>query len=476
MKMKNIFIYAILFYYTINIAYSDKITIEKIFDSTNIPLKYINGPTIQNISIKNGIIFNHLNPIMCDNYIMKSELSNINWTLFGRDTAGYELNNDGLRIDNGDSCRQPYYERIAIFEDPFTYIGITDDYLFKYDGKSLDYFLDSIPRPDNSYFGFNDISTFEDCSAIITGSSKIFITDNCGKSWQNITPDSIKFNFKGVKYKTFGNIKVIDKNKFRVTFKYYTYPTIDTEIINYTVLETNDAGKNWEQIAKLTSDVDGVKLYELYFVDSNNGWWCGGRYISPMKFSKLILNTTDGGHKWMIQLDTNNGEKSFEKIKFYDKNFGVAFSLASLYYTLNGGKDWKILKFKDYDSSYIKVNCVTFIDNKSFLIGTFMRGYIFKISISPSISVETVTEIETTIFPNPATDYLNIAFDSPKEGLGTIEIIDLLGIKVCSFETYINEGINSIKYSELDNLQTASYTIKVTINNEIVSIGKFIKQ
>ena len=62
------------------------------------------------------------------------------------------------------------------------------------------------------------------------------------------------------------------------------------------------------------------------------------------------------------------------------------------------------------------------------------------------------------------------------EGIGKIEIIDLIGKTVCSFENYINSGNNSIKYSELSTLPTATYTIKVTIDNEIVSIGKFIKQ
>ncbi len=83
---------------------------------------------------------------------------------------------------------------------------------------------------------------------------------------------------------------------------------------------------------------------------------------------------------------------------------------------------------------------------------------------------------KVNLFPNPANEYLNISFDSEKDGIGKIEIIDLLGKTFCSFENYINQGNNSIKYSELSTLPTATYTIKVTINNEIVSIGKFIKQ
>ena len=92
------------------------------------------------------------------------------------------------------------------------------------------------------------------------------------------------------------------------------------------------------------------------------------------------------------------------------------------------------------------------------------------------VSVDGFKIAPSNIFPNPANEYLNISFESTKEGTGKIEIIDLLGKTVCSFENYITSGNNSIKYSELSTLPTATYTIKVTMNNEIVSIGKFIKQ
>ena len=455
---------------------------ELIFDVNQLPLYILGGPSIEELSFHEGVLYNYFRPAVGDNYIYKTKISNINWTIFGRDTSIYKL------ADRGDGTfgriyskkKLAYWAGAFIFDQPLTYVTASSDLFYYFDGISIDPIVDSIPinNGDVSY-AYNSIKSIDNHSAVVAGNKVVFITKDTGKSWQDISPDPIQFNFKGAVYLTLSNLNIIDKSNFFLTMRYDSnqYTAFESNR-HYSILKTNNAGKSWENVITLDSLNNGYVMSDICFIDTNTGWWLGKRYPKPVEsISTIILHTTDGGKNWETQLDIKLTKSiGVGSIDFYDRNFGVAYLFGDLLYTYDGGKKWNYLNFKDYDTSYIRVNAFSFIDNKSFVIGTNTTGKVFKVTLDPTTSVDGFKIPQSNIFPNPANEYLNISFESTKEGIGKIEIIDLLGKTVCSFENYIIEGNNSIKYSELSTLPTATYTIKVTMNNEIVSIGKFIKQ
>ncbi len=227
---------------------------------------------------------------------------------------------------------------------------------------------------------------------------------------------------------------------------------------------TTDLGENW---IPMNNGLNKNSVLSLARIDSNlyAGTYEGGIYLS-----------TNKGENWTAINNGLNLKKSnrINSIAVYGKNILIGTNDGA-YLSTNYGFNWVPILI-GFESTFIK----TLVIPDNYIYATVNGSSVFRAKLSDIISsVDDNNYNEITkmnIFPNPATDYLNISFNSPKEGLGTIEIIDLLGKKACSFENYITSGNNSIKYSELDNLQTASYTVKVTINNQIVSIGKFIKR
>ncbi len=238
---------------------------------------------------------------------------------------------------------------------------------------------------------------------------------------------------------------------------------------NSTYFSNNSCNLNLNGIAidKDGNTYLGGSFSEYYNIDSLNNVKTNLPITTkgsfPFDWGQAPYNDKYGGFITML-------DKNFEKLEF-STTFGGSAYVTITDIELNAN-NYLYLGGYTYGNQSFPIT-----DNALFKDYYYHHSFLSVISNFKDLaSVDGFKIAPSNIFPNPATDYLNISFDSPKEGLGTIEIIDILGIKVCSFDNYINEGNNSIKYSELDNLQTASYTVKVTINNEIVSIGKFIKR
>lgn len=74
---------------------------------------------------------------------------------------------------------------------------------------------------------------------------------------------------------------------------------------------------------------------QVYFVDDQNGWACGGNNSNGHGF---LIKTTDGGVTWFNQvLPTLEWMRD---MKFLDALNGYACSSNHVYFTTNGGGTW----------------------------------------------------------------------------------------------------------------------------------------
>ena len=93
------------------------------------------------------------------------------------------------------------------------------------------------------------------------------------------------------------------------------------------------------------------------------------------------------------------------------------------------------------------------------------------------VNVEDYYSQSLKIIPNPFTNTTNISFDSKKPGLTTLEIYNLLGIKIKTIQLDTSPGINSIVWDGTDDtgerMVQGIYIFKLINSNDIKS-GKII--
>ncbi len=162
---------------------------------------------------------------------------------------------------------------------------------------------------------------------VMAGTEKIIIfTSDGGKNW-----DSLKFD-------NFTNFKYLND------FIFFNEQTSIIATEKGTILKTTDSGKNWVEISTGVN----TNLYELYFIDDNNGWLGG--------LKGVMLRTTDGGATWhQITSPSNNDIVS---IYFLNENEGFVSVMirdgsnysGEIYYTNDGGMTWQ---FQHKETDYI---------------------------------------------------------------------------------------------------------------------------
>ena len=95
-----------------------------------------------------------------------------------------------------------------------------------------------------------------------------------------------------------------------------------------------------------------INLYDVYFVDENNGWIVGD--------SSIILHTINGGEDWIEQISTVDSVM-FEKIFFANRQDGhIVGWEGTILYTKDGGETWVKseigLNFPILDLSFINAD------------------------------------------------------------------------------------------------------------------------
>lgn len=77
------------------------------------------------------------------------------------------------------------------------------------------------------------------------------------------------------------------------------------------------------------------------------------------------------------------------------------------------------------------------------------------------------------IFPNPTSDYINIAFNSGENGSGLFAVYDLAGREISTGKVGVVNGENRLSI-DLTTAEAGTYLVKISINNELYT-GKIIK-
>jgi photosystem II stability/assembly factor-like uncharacterized protein len=94
--------------------------------------------------------------------------------------------------------------------------------------------------------------------------------------------------------------------------------------------QTVDGGLNWQP-----QDTTEQELIDIYFVDADTGYICGGTSLDA-----FILKTTDRGTTWNVNLDVAYG--SLYAIHFSNNQHGCAVGKQGLVLsTENSGKNWE---------------------------------------------------------------------------------------------------------------------------------------
>jgi photosystem II stability/assembly factor-like uncharacterized protein len=203
---------------------------------------------------------------------------------------------------------------------------------------------------------------------------------------------------------------------------------------NGTILHTDDGGETW--IRQSSGQYQG--MFDIFFINADTGYVVGGSCEGctgdPTGY---ILQTTSGGNSWttLTKPDTVMG---FYGVFFADKKRGtVVGSDGTIFRTTDGGENWTQHEWPQ----------------------------------DPPNNME-VSELINRIYPNPASDFLNIDMGNMgKKGL-KIEIISVTGEVIYSEK--LSTFVSSTHTVDLSAFEAGIYLIRVS-NNDYSVTEKIVK-
>lgn len=127
-----------------------------------------------------------------------------------------------------------------------------------------------------------------------------------------------------------------------------------TEVV---VWSTSDGGKTWKKADPINVSDEGLVPVQIFFVDSNHGWFLGQIYPGMNQVYTALYATQDGGATWTeISTSTPGSEKGLPGsyslpygstlFTFVDTTHGFAGG-QNLYQTTDGGATWTAAALPD---------------------------------------------------------------------------------------------------------------------------------
>jgi hypothetical protein len=287
----------------------------------------------------------------------------------------------------------------------------------------------------------------------------IMKTTDSGKSWHKLVdslPDSLANTYLG--------------NLFSPEPDVLIFGAMNLSKFNHIVRTTNE-GKTFEQMPSIPNYYqieDGQKVVytgisSIYFIDRNEGWFCGGKRINSRKSNVVIMHTTNGGRSWEIQLDTLDTWYGLRRIYFSDRNNGIASGYwNNIWRTTNGGKTWSPEKAELSEGG--RISDLYFFSHRN-IIAVTNHGYIYK--YVPATSVSDNSENVLLISPNPATDYIEIATEGVilngmqwSEESNSLFVYDVLGVCVLTHPLAPSREGESVRI-DVSGLAAGVYFVRV---------------
>lgn len=190
---------------------------------------------------------------------------------------------------------------------------------------------------------------------------------------------------------------------------------------------------------------------------------------------KLIGKIVPGG-PLPVELVNFNAQMKRDGVKV---NWTTATEINNDYFTVekstNGKEFRKIATIKGVGNS-TELNEYDYFDNKPVLGVSYYRlkqtDLDGKFSYSPIVAVKYVDNASINVFPNPATEYVNVQVQDIQKGSYNLTIFDLSG-KLIKNEDINIDGTN-VYQIPLNQLQQGIYYIKID-NGEYALMKKFTK-
>lgn len=235
-------------------------------------------------------------------------------------------------------------------------------------------------------------------------------------------------------------------------------------VIGDYILKSEDGGKTWNTYYFIE---EKERISELYFIDENIGWACGGYRSSVWSQEErdLIYHTRDGGKTWIKQLDTLlKPKKGLFRINFADENNGVAMGdILTVWKTDNGGQTWKRDTSANSKSIRYPFADIDMPDSGVIFGCTSPGGRIYKYNDNESSAACPERESPTfELYPNPLQrgGTMNIYFELPHAGELSFCVYDCLGKRLVSSEMMLfTQGSHRIQYEPDADLPAGLYFV-----------------
>lgn len=315
--------------------------------------------------------------------------------------------------------------------------------------------------PVNMSYQYNTINhlSFDETKFGIAATEKeIFRTSDSGSSWTKIELS------KNSELRIIGSY-LLDTNEILVE--------IDScESCNnpLNIIISKDFGSTWTiypHPASSTGKIEVINdslLFRSCFNQTTEG------------YEDIIIKSTNGGVSWETVLHELSKPPSAPiiDIDFYDKNNGIAAGFKCTFYsTTDGGNTWKHETAWEEDLYPPHITTCQMPDiNTAILFG--MNGHIIRNDKLTSVSSK-IFEKNIRIFPNPAKDYCTININNTITGSEIrIEIIDLLGNKIDSFNHNITTAVQESFSFNVESYSKGLYYVLIKYNHRIESIPLII--
>ncbi len=219
---------------------------------------------------------------------------------------------------------------------------------------------------------------------------------------------------------------------------------------------SNDKGLSWEKSTMNT--ISGSYLYgqDIYTseIDENTLWVAGSGYSTPG-----VLMSTDGGVTFNSMTNGLPPTLVYDIVANEEETMLFAATENGPYVYIVEEDMWH-----DLTGTCAPANVywsVEYIKNiKTVRFGTYGRGiWDFSIQTKPSSNEDLVSDKNTiTVYPNPASDYVNIRLNKPHGPL-SIQLFDFLGHSVLS-EKVKKGNMNEVQL-EINHLPTGQYVLVI---------------
>ncbi len=351
------------------------------------------------------------------------------------------------------------------------YAASTDGYIYNTtNGGSTWQLQPSANSPDIKRF----VHFFTPTEGVAVGDSSVFVTTDGGANWIANGGLPIGSSIGGLT---------------RTIFLFNSYEVVGNTIWlgdSYgNFFRSTDMGYTWILLPQSISP-SGIK--GIAFRDQNYGIAVASSYISGSSsggggYADSSVYTTDGGMSWLpmpINFSTEYVDNALAK---YDVGFvpGTAntFVVTSEYdtsyaafsaITLDGGVTWALI-----DSTEQHTVC-TFTGPNSGYTGGYIPNFtqgIYKLTgvLPTAITENTITNNEMLLYPNPASEEINLVLDEKKATKNVVvKIIDYEGKTIIKESTTIHDGKLKMNVSQLPH---GIYLFRIQSEN---STSNFIDQ